>query len=308
MARAIWKATKTADVIYAQDLLVVGVASNLATFLSRKPLVVKFVGDVVWETIRNEGSFAGSLEEFYQSNLSFSDKLKTFLQKWVLRSAAKVIVPSKYLKGFLIDHYGISQEKITVIYNGVKVDRRMLVKKDPALVVTVARLVPWKNISGIISAIHKIPGLKYQVIGGGPELSRLEKLVNRLGLEKKVIFRGELGKQEVKKAMGKAFLFILNSTYEGLPHVLLEAALAKNTIIAPALPGIQELFSLKEAWLFEPGGEEKLQQAIKKAVRNKKQSQSKASYAYKRVVRVFSWGKTYRKTEQLLAAAAKVGQ
>lgn len=301
LLKAIIKLAKTADVIYAQDPLVVGMASSVAGLMTGKPLVIKFVGDIVWESARNEGRFTGTLEEFYQSKLSVIDSFKIWLQKIILITAHQVVVPSRYLKRFLVKNFAVSSQKIRVIYNGVIITNRRVFNKDPRLVLTAARLVSWKKIKGIIKAIKDFPELNYKIIGDGPEKKKLDRLVSKSGLEKQVKLLGTKSQTEVKRIMSRSSFFILNSAYEGLPHVLLEAASYQNIIIAPDLPGIREVFSEKEAWLFEPQ-RQKLKYVLEQAMTEKKASKRKVDQAYKKVQKVFYWENTFSQTEQLLQA------
>ena len=45
----LWRASRDADLVYAQDPVSVGLPAALVTFFLRKPLVIKVVGDHVWE-------------------------------------------------------------------------------------------------------------------------------------------------------------------------------------------------------------------------------------------------------------------
>jgi len=298
LLKTIIKAAKMADLFYVQDPLVVGFVSAIASFFYRKPLVIKFVGDLVWETAQNQGQFSGSLEDFYKlKEFTFSQKLMILMQKLVFAFATKIITPAKYLKNFLQENYHTRQEKIVVIQNGVSFNDKHKINKDSKQATTVARLVPWKKLDGIIQAIEKFPDLKYQIIGDGPQRPKLQALIKRAKLRSRVKLLGNLDSVSVKKALAGSTYFILNSSYEGLPHVLLEAAAYQNVIIAPRLPGIQEVFSRSEAWLFEPG---KLETALKKALRQKALSNQKARQAKKKVEMSFNWKTTLSKTVKVL--------
>lgn len=298
MIKAIWKETAKCNVIFAQDPLVVGVAAGIVAIFKQISLVVKFVGDIAWEDARSQSRFEDDLEGFYgPATFSLSDGLKVMMQRRVLGWAKKVITPSSYLKDFLTKRHHVNSRKITVIYNGVKRLIKSNSKKDPMLAITVARLVSWKGIGEIIRVVAQIPRLRYLVVGEGPESHRLQRLVKDLHLSNRVKLLGSLDATQVQHKLVQASIYIMNSSYEGLPHVLLEAAAAKNKIIAPSLPGVKEVFSNKEAWLFKPGSKKGLLGSLKLALKDETKKEEKA---FQKVVSDFSWEVTFQKTKALL--------
>ena len=76
----------------------------------------------------------------------------------------------------------------------------------------------------------KIPNYKLIIIGDGQLKYQLQNLVNDLGLSKRIIFTG--WKVKLKKYYKKSKLFILNSLYEGLGNVLIDAVNYNLPIIA----------------------------------------------------------------------------
>ena len=288
------------DLIYCQDPLVVGVASLLVGKFKKKPVIIKFVGDIVWETTRNRGLQDIDLEEFYSQKMHLDRPwwVQAKLQSFVLKNADLIITPAFHLKRFLTNFYRVSQKKIKVIPNGTKIKATKSKKQEIA--VTVGRLVSWKNVNEILEAVNTIPGLKYWIIGSGPELSSLKKLAKKLNIKDRVRFFGSLSQKNVKKALSKTSVFVLNSSYEGLPHILLEAAGAKNALVIPRLPGILEVFSEKEAYYFNQNRKDSLRRVLAKAWQDKKKREEYAKRAYRKVKRQFSWDKTYKATENII--------
>jgi colanic acid/amylovoran biosynthesis glycosyltransferase len=97
---------------------------------------------------------------------------------------------------------------------------------------SVARLVPKK---GIASALHAVallapsyPGLRYDVVGDGPEAGALRGLARDLGIADRVTFHGAAVAPEVRRHLDRAHVFVLPSTgahgdEEGQGLVLQEA-------------------------------------------------------------------------------------
>ena len=87
--------------------------------------------------------------------------------------------------------------------------------------------------------------------------------------------------------INKSDLFILTSKYEGLPNVLLEAAVLKKFIISSDCPtGPKEiLLNGKGGFLFKEGNYKDLSNKILNFAKNKKNLKSKINYNYKNLIR-----------------------
>ncbi len=231
------------DLIYAQGPLVVGLASSLAARLLDKPLVLKFVGDIPWETARTQSLTDQKLENFYQQPNSFHLKLLISFQRLSFRLASHMIVPSKYLRNFLVNIHGVSPSKLSVISNPIEIKSKPFTSK-PLQLIFVGRLVPWKNIDQIILAVHlarKVKPWKLQIIGEGSELKTLKLLVKKLNGSSWVTFLGRLPQTQTQRKIVESQKLILYSDYEGLSHTLIEAMLLKTQIIASDIPANHEV-------------------------------------------------------------------
>ncbi|WP_157967791.1 glycosyltransferase [Cohaesibacter intestini] len=120
------------------------------------------------------------------------------------------------------------QDKITIVPNtiptpGVKANPGQI--KDQYTLITVARLVPRKNLSALLHAfagIHEqVPDWKLKVVGGGGLRKDLEALARELSIKHKVEFVGHT--DEPYRHYVDADLFVLPSLHEGFPMTGLEA-------------------------------------------------------------------------------------
>jgi glycosyltransferase involved in cell wall biosynthesis len=62
-----------------------------------------------------------------------------------------------------------------------------------------------------------------------------------LGISDRVIFTGGVPRSSVLAYLKAADLFILNSSYEGLPHIILEAFASGLPVVATSAGGTQEV-------------------------------------------------------------------
>ena len=96
-------------------------------------------------------------------------------------------------------------------------------------------------LRGFAAVQDQFPGLTLEIVGDGPERSRLQKLADEQGMASKVHFRGRQSRRQVADAMRRATVFALPSRYEGLGCVYLEAMSAGKPVIACLGQGIDEV-------------------------------------------------------------------
>jgi len=229
------------DVLFVNGLAFESVLANL---LLRRPLVMKVVGDLAWERATARGWTSDDFEAFQRRRYGLKIELLKALRAWWTRRAHRVIVPSRYLAGW-VARWGVPADHIAVIYNALEpldgVRPLPVPLATPIKAVTVGRLVPWKRVDGILEAVARVPDLGLVIIGDGPERPRLERLAQSLGLSGRVYFAGARSREETLGLMAACHLFVLNSTYEGLPHVVLEAMALGLPVVATAVGGIPEV-------------------------------------------------------------------
>ena len=255
---------RRADVLFVNGLFL---ESVLANFLLRKPLVQKIVGDWAWERACNKGWIVENFEDFQKARYALKVKMLKALRTFWVRRADKIIVPSRYLARWVAS-WNVPQQKLVVVYNSVEPNSPISGESRSAAnsgltffpggevkgvtMVTVGRLVRWKQVDKIIAAMDKLPVAGLVVIGDGPERSCLEKITRELDLEGRVFFAGQRSKEETLSLVAKCDLFVLNSTYEGLPHVVIEAMSVGLPVVATAVGGTPEVVSDGENGLLIP--------------------------------------------------------
>jgi glycosyltransferase involved in cell wall biosynthesis len=111
----------------------------------------------------------------------------------------------------------------------------------PIDLVTVCRLVPWKNVDALIRYTAETQAVRLTVVGDGPQRRDLEALADELNSRPSVLFRGGIDRNATLAAIGHADIFVLNSDYEGLPHVVLEAMALARPVVARTSGGSREV-------------------------------------------------------------------
>jgi glycosyltransferase involved in cell wall biosynthesis len=112
-------------------------------------------------------------------------------------------------------------------------------------------------------AVAPIRDLALIIVGDGPERPRLEATSRTLGMQDRVVFTGAREQSDTLALMAACDLFVLNSTVEGFPHVVLEALALGLPVIATAVGGTPEVIRDGETGvLIQPGDEQALASAV----------------------------------------------
>src|SRR5581483_2952299 len=261
----IWRLSRGKDLVYVNGL---GSEAALGAWLARRPTVHKIVGDCAWERARARGWFRGTIDAYQHAAKSCRLRLLDYIRTRPLRGARRVIVPSDYLRQ-IVAGWGIPPERIEVVYNAVDIDCQgetstpslqsaFCASPPPALktLLTVCRLVPWKGVDALIRVVADLPGTRLLIAGDGPMRAELEGLARSRGAAERVFFLGQIPHAQVQSLLGRADLFVLNSSYEGLPHVVLEAMAAGTPVIASNAGGTGEVVEHNRTGVLVPVGDD----------------------------------------------------
>ena len=245
-ARAARPLLNWADLVYVHSL-------GLPLMGGRAPRVIKLVGDQAWERAVRKGwvSPAEDVDTFQTRRYGFQVEANKASRAREVRRMAGVIVPSEYLKQMVVG-WGASPDRVRVIYNALPPDettqtlakaeaRARLGLDDAPVLLTAARLLPWKGVDHLIDALVQVAEARLLVAGDGPELDSLKARAETAGLSARVRFLGRLDRDALAVAMRAADYTVLYSGYEGLSHTLLESLRAGTPVIASDKGGNPEV-------------------------------------------------------------------
>lgn len=209
---AVYRALVRVDAVLALDPVSVGLPALLAARLAGKPFFVKIVGDYAWEQGTQRFGVTLSLDEFVRTpvkKLPRSVRILRRVERYVARSAVKVIVPSPYLAD-IVKAWGISGEHIQIINNAIVIPEHLPAserKNKNFLIVSAGRRVPWKGFEALERVVARHPEWELHIASG-------------------------VSREEALGWMKAADVFVLNSSYEGFPHTLIEAMTLGTPVIA----------------------------------------------------------------------------
>lgn len=224
------------------------------------------------------------LKHIRMANLKMAEKFTWNYCLLFHNRAELVICPSKAMAEELKDH-GL-ETKTKVISNGIGLSKFMhppdkeIVSKynldnNKVNLVYVGRVSVEKSLDIVIKAINKIKrkGFKLTIIGSGPDSDKLKKLVEKLEIEDKVNFTGQIAHETlINSGLLKASdIFVTASKTENQPLSIMEAMASGLPIVSVKALGIPELVKHKQnGFLAEPDNAEELGTYLEKLISNKK--------------------------------------
>jgi glycosyltransferase involved in cell wall biosynthesis len=219
-----------------------------------------------------------------------------------LRSAHLVTVPSVFLASALRERGYLDKDAwIEVVPYGVSPFPPAKNSDSDVELVCVARLDHQKGIDVLLQALALMndPKPRLDVVGTGLQEGELRCMVDRLGLESRVRFRGYQARSVVGAILADAAALVLPSRSESFGLVLLEAMLADLPIVATRVGGIPEVVrDESEALLVPPENPAALAAALTRILRDHELRYRLPKAARARVA-AFTWERAAKRYEKL---------
>jgi glycosyltransferase involved in cell wall biosynthesis len=184
----------------------------------------------------------------------------------------------------------------SIIYNGLQVPDIVpepLFFESPRLL-CLGRLATQKGFDLAITAMASIAGrfphARMIVAGDGPERAALERQAADLGLAHAVGFLGWVSPDKVFALINASTTVIMPSRWEGLPSVVLQAAMMARPVVGARVSGISEVIVHEETGLLvEPEDGAGLAAAIALLLERPEAAVRMGQAARVRVQETFSW-------------------
>lgn len=174
----------------------------------------------------------------YITNVS-SDAVKAFEDNgYVVKGQMKVVFNIIEIEKF--NYSNDLREKYRNDFN---------LRPDEKILISIGSMKDAKDYPNLLHAIKLIKNdgaknFKLFIVGDGDLMESTQRLTLDLQLENEVCFLGI--RTDVNALLSMADIFILASKHEGLPTVLIEAAMAKNMIISTDCGGIGDILPDKK--------------------------------------------------------------
>jgi glycosyltransferase involved in cell wall biosynthesis len=176
-----------------------------------------------------------------------------------------------------LSHHGLDLERFGH-FAGERPSADGMDPHRPVRILSVGRAVEKKGFDVLLEALARLPGdlhWRFEQVGGGELLPKLEAQAGRLGIAGRVTWSGSLTQKDVLERYRSADLFVLacrigaDGDRDGLPNVLVEASSQALACISTGISGVPELIADGEnGLLVAPEDPAALAVAIERAIRD----------------------------------------
>jgi len=286
------------DVIHAHDWLVANAGIGLK-HVFRKPLLVTMHST---EMGRRDGLHTTTEKMIHET------------EAWLTYEAWKVICCSDYMISHVRYVFGLPNDKLVMVPNGVDTNsydnndvnqafRSSFSLPEEKIVLYVGRLVYEKGIHILINAVPKIlskVNAKFIIVGSGYMKEQLLNIVRSMGLEHKVLFQGFLDDATLLKLQSVADVSVVPSLFEPFGIVALEAMAAKSPVVASDTGGLSEIIQhdLTGVKVY-PNNPDSLAWGINKILLDEGYARYISENAYRTVREKYDWVKIAHDTKRI---------
>jgi glycosyltransferase involved in cell wall biosynthesis len=186
----------------------------------------------------------------------------------------RVVFVCEDSRRYLVEKRGLASRKSEVIINGIELGAFL---EKPAASMSasprvrfgaVGRMVPVKAQSILIDAFaqlsRKLPAAELRIVGGGPLEDELKEQTRKAGLDGRIRIEGL--NHCIADVLQELDIFVMSSTSEGLPLVILEAMAAGLPVVSTRIGGVPEVAPEGDvSVLCTPGSASDLAEAMYKA-------------------------------------------
>ncbi len=190
-----------------------------------------FIYKFIYKTPRIQTVHSGSYH-------SYLFKYK-FLSNYFFKKFDKIVTVSKRLEKKI--NSDLNFTNVQTIYNPIDIDfikekcfSEKIETYDFDYIVAVGRLADTKQFDKLIEAyclsVLPIKNIHLVIVGSGPELERLQNLVNKKSVSELIHFMGQIAYPY--KIVKHAKFLVQSSLFEGFPMVILESLCCETPVIA----------------------------------------------------------------------------
>ncbi|MBS7615957.1 glycosyltransferase family 4 protein [Candidatus Bathyarchaeota archaeon] len=305
-AAAFVKSLGGVDIFHAHDWLVANAGIGLK-HVFRKPLLA---------TMHST--------EYGRRNGIHSDYEKMIheTEAWLTYEAWRVICCSNYMVSHVKWVFGLPEDKLVMIPNGVEVKeyekhentdlnqfRRRFALPEEKIVLFVGRLVYEKGIHVLVNAVPKVlekVNAKFVIVGNGYMQQSLSEHVKSIGLSHKVLFTGFVDDATLRNLQKCADVSVVPSLFEPFGIVALEAMAAKSPVVVSDTGGLSEIVEHDVTGVkVYPGNPDSLAWGITRVLLDNDYTCRLRENAYKRVLERFNWKIISQQTKNVYETVLK---
>ena len=248
--------------------------------------------------------------EKYPNLYSFSQKkYLRFATKYSLKKASNIICVSESTKKDLIELYDTDPQKITVVYHGIELPKKIKSKQNIAknakpYILFIGRIETKKNVHGLVQAFDILKdkySLAHQLVlagsqGYGYENVKIQILNSKY--KDDIIEKGYVLEKQKKSLLRNASVFAMPSFYEGFGMPILEAQSYGVPVVTSNVSSMPEVAG-KAAVLIDPESADSIASGIYQIINDRIAHAQLVKKGYENLHR-FSWQKSAQQTLAVL--------
>jgi glycosyltransferase involved in cell wall biosynthesis len=243
------------------------------------------------------------IHDFYRSRLDF-------VNKFVFRRVAGIVVTNKYKLEHIAKTYNISTNKMIHQPNAVDIEQfhisitrgdartRLSLPSDKKIILYTGHLFDWKGVDTLLEASTYLPEsvLVYFVGGTDEDIKNFRKKQSVVNPQKAIVI-GRKPHDEIPMWLKAADVVVLPNTarveaskYETSPVKLFEYMASGTPVVASRLISIENIVDESMVWFFEPDDTTSCASVIQMALDRAGEAEHKSAHAFQEVQK-YSWGK-----------------
>jgi len=231
------------------------------------------------------------------------------MQKRTSRRMGMVITVSQASKRDIIREYGIDQNRLRVVMNGIDTEYFHPVpgveREKDHLLVTNSADTPLKGLRYLLEAvasIRKKRSIRLTVIGAPKKDGAIKQLIRHLGLGEAVNFTGRIESDQFAQYYARATMAVIPSLYEGFGLPAGEAMSCAVPVISTNGGALPEVVG-DTGIIVPPGDWLALEQAILALLDDPERRERLGQAGFQRVQKLFTWRRAATQTVEVYREA-----
>ena len=236
-------------------------------------------------------------------------------EAWLTYEAWRVICCSNYMVSHVKWVFGLPEDKLITIPNGVDTKeyeisdtdlnqfRQRFALPEERIVLFVGRLVYEKGIHVLINAVPKVlekVNAKFVIVGNGYMQQSLSEHIRNIGLAHKVMFTGFVDDKTLRNLQKCADVSVVPSLFEPFGIVALEAMAAKSPVVVSDTGGLSEIVEHEVTGIkVYPNNPDSLAWGITRVLLDNNLANRLRENAYRKVVETYNWEKISQQTKKV---------
>jgi UDP-glucose:(heptosyl)LPS alpha-1,3-glucosyltransferase len=218
--------------------------------------------------LRNAASYQNKIIKLYKRTTAFANFRRNILlraeRELCKNSNGPVIIAlSKYVVEQFRKHYGVGDDRVVIVPNGIKINKRidigqadrlrsqtlaqlgLRVADNPVFFLFVANNFRLKGLAPLIRAMQLVSSgdterTAYLIVVGSGITNKYHHLAKKLSVHRRIVFLGTV--QHIQDALAISDVAVLPTFYDPSSRFILEALAAGRPVITTGFNGAADLF------------------------------------------------------------------